>query len=156
MRNCFRERLMRLPACGILALVLTFSGASALAETSFSCNLKPISGAFWVPGRITVRFSDDFTTAQVTDAAFGVSVAAKVSQRSMTTYALSWSLPGLAVLTDSGQAEPRFRAVLNTANLKMSIQSIRTGRAVQPPRGSGTCRREPSLSLLAQNHMRLN
>ncbi|QAX29845.1 hypothetical protein [Leisingera sp. NJS204] len=147
---------MSLPACSILALVLTLTGAGALAETSFRCNLKPISGVTWVPGRITVHFSDDFTTAKVTDAAFGVSVSAKVSQRSETTYAISWSLPGLAVLTDSGQAKPRFRAVLNTANLKMSIQSTRTSGTKQPPRGSGTCRREPSLSRLAQNHIGWN
>ncbi|WP_291735519.1 hypothetical protein [Leisingera sp. F5] len=147
---------MGLPACGILALAISLSGGAAVAETSFRCNLKPISGVTWVPGRITVHFSDDFTIAKVTDAAFGVSVAAKVSQRSETSYAISWSLPGLAVLTDNGQAKPRFRAVLNTANLKMSIQSIRPGSTEQPPRGSGTCRREPSLSLLAQNHIGWN
>ncbi|AHD02991.1 hypothetical protein METH_07855 [Leisingera methylohalidivorans DSM 14336] len=89
----------------------------------------------------------------VTDAAFGVSVSAKVSQRSATTYALSWSLP---VLTNSGRAKPRFRAALNTANLKMSIQSIRAGSTMQPPRGWGTCRREASLSLLAQNRVGWN
>ncbi|WP_323781265.1 hypothetical protein [Leisingera sp.] len=144
---------MSVPAYGILALVLTLSGAGARAEGSFQCDLQPISRASWIPGRINVRFSDDFTTAKVTDAAFGVSVSARVSQRSATTYALSWSLP---MLTDSGRAKPRFRAALNTANLKMSIQSINVGSTMQPPRGWGSCRREPSLSLVAQNRLGRN
>jgi len=142
---------MKLPKCGVLALVLTVVGAGALAAPRFSCDLKPLSGAAWIPGRITVEFSDEFTKAEVTDAAFGVSVPARVAQRSGTSFALSWSLPGLAVSTDHGQAEPRFRAVLNMANRKMSIQSVRTAEGTLLPRGSGLCEIERTVSQLAQN-----
>lgn len=146
----FRGRLMGLLNCGYVALFLTLAGATAAAGASFRCNLKPISGDTWVPSRIAIEFSDDFTAAQITDAAFGVSVPAKVVRRSRTSYALSWSLPGLAVLMESGEAEPRFRAVLNMANLKMSIQSIRLEEGMLLPRGSGSCERLESLSQLAQ------
>lgn len=142
---------MGLPKCWVLALGFTLAGAGVLADTSFSCNLKPISGASWIPSRIKVHFSEDFTAAKVEDAAFGVSVPAKVVKRSETSFALSWSLPGLAVSAEAGKAEPRFRAVLNTANLKMSIQSVRTGDGAQLPRGSGSCQLQRTMSQLARN-----
>ncbi|MEX0303988.1 MAG: hypothetical protein AB3N24_16340, partial [Leisingera sp.] len=141
---------MSLPNSGALALILTLAGSGAVAGPSYLCKLKPISGAAWIPSRITVQFEDDFTEAEVTDASFGVSVPAKVTPRSGTSYAFSWSLPGLAVSTEQGQAEPRFRAVLNTANQKMSIQSVRTGDGNLLPRGSGNCETERALSHLAQ------
>lgn len=141
---------MGLRNSGVGALILTLAGAAAAAGASFRCHLQPISGEDWVPSRISVEFSDDFTSAEVTDTAFGVSVPAKVAKRSETSYALSWSLPGLAVLLENGQAEPRFRAVLNTSNLKMSIQSIRLEEGTQLPRGSGSCQQLETLSQLAQ------
>ncbi|MFY0311363.1 hypothetical protein ACFMBG_15850 [Leisingera sp. D0M16] len=143
---------MGLRNCGVGALLLTLAEAAAAAGAagaSFGCTLEPISGEAWVPSRITIAFSEDATAAQVTDAAFGVSVPAKVVKRSETSYALSWSLPGLAVLMDAGEAEPRFRAVLNTANLKISIQSIRLEEGTLLPRGSGRCGRLEALSQLA-------
>ncbi|WP_027244072.1 hypothetical protein [Leisingera daeponensis] len=141
---------MGLLNCGYVALLLTFAGAASAADSSFRCNLEPISGDAWVPSKIAIDFFDDFNTAQITDAAFGVSVPAKVVKRSGSSYVLSWSLPGLAVLMESGEAEPRFRAVLNMSNLKMSIQSIRLEEGTTLPRGSGSCERVDSLSLLAQ------
>ncbi|KIC17588.1 hypothetical protein [Leisingera sp. ANG-Vp] len=141
---------MSVPNCGALALVLTLAGTGALAGTSYSCDLKPLSGASWIPARITVHFSEDFSTADVEDAAFGVSAPARVVKRSATSYGLSWSLPGLAVSPGESRAEPRFRAVLNTANRKMSIQSVLTAADAQLPRGSGSCRMQRTMSQLAR------
>ncbi|MBY6065877.1 hypothetical protein KUW17_03945 [Leisingera aquaemixtae] len=142
---------MSLPKCGALAFVFMVAGAAALAGTTFHCSLKPISGSAWIPSRITLHFTDNFRTAQVTDLTFGVAVPAKVVQHSKTSYALSWALTGLAVYSEPGIARPRFRAVLNTANQKMSLQAAKKGGNAKLPRGRGFCETENSLSLLAQN-----
>lgn len=142
---------MSMPSCGALALVLMAAGAAPMAGTTFHCSVAPISGSSWIPSRVTLHFSDDFRSAQVTDLAFAVTVPATVVQHSETSYALSWSLPGLAVYSESGKPRPRFRAVLNTKNLKMSLQAAQKGGNAKLPRGRGHCETENSLSLLAQN-----
>ena len=141
---------MTLQKCGIAALVLTMAGAGTQAGTSVTCELKALSGAAWIPGRISVHFSDDFSSAMVEDTAFSVFAPAKVVQRSETSFALTWSLPGMAVVPEGGRPEPRFRAVLNTANQKMSIQAAGGEDGAKLPRGAGSCQREGNLSMLAE------
>ncbi|MEW2913421.1 hypothetical protein [Leisingera sp. JC11] len=142
---------MGLRLCGVFALILMLGGAGAVAGPSFHCSLKPISGTAWIPSLVSLKFSDDFSHAEVSDAAFGVPVNARVVQHSGTSYALSWTMPGLAVSGDPGRPRPRFRAILNTSNLKMSIQAVWKDLDGKLPRGSGRCQLDQGLSLLAQN-----
>ena len=81
---------------------------------------------------------------------FDVKVDAKVVQHSATSYALKWWLPRMAVGAEAGRSWPGFRAILNTANHKMSIQAVSSGQGGVLPRGSGYCEMVRSLSLLAQ------
>ncbi len=147
----FGERLMCLRNGGILAFALTLVCTGALAGTNYRCTVKPLTAAAWIPSRFTVEFSDDFTSAEVTDASFGVSVAAKVARHSERSYAITWSLPGPAVSTGASRTDPRFRALLNTYNQKMSIQSVPAGDRPRLRRGSGSCRIQWAMPQLAQN-----
>ncbi|KIC30124.1 hypothetical protein [Leisingera sp. ANG-M6] len=142
---------MGLRFCGFFALVLTLGGAAAIAGPGFRCSLKPISGTEWIPSRFSLKFADDFSGAVITDMVFGVTVNARVMQHSETSYMLNWALPKLAVGGDAGRPKPRFRAILNTANHKMSIKAERSGQDGVLPRGQGQCEMVRSLSLLAQN-----
>ncbi|OBY27591.1 hypothetical protein [Leisingera sp. JC1] len=142
---------MDLLKCSFLILVFTLAGAGAMAGPRVQCSLKPISGTAWIPREVSFHFSDDFSLAEIEDLAFAVPVAARVERHSATSYALNWALPRLAVAGNAGMPGPRFRAVLNTSNLKMSIQAVRKGKDGVLPRGSGHCKVDQDLPLLAQN-----
>ncbi|MDC0656407.1 hypothetical protein N6L27_00165 [Leisingera sp. SS27] len=137
--------------CSVLILVFTLAGAGVIAGPRFQCSLKPISGNAWIPREVSFHFSDDFKTAEIKDLAFGVPVTARIERHSETSFALNWALPKLAVAANAGLPGPRFRAVLNTSNLKMSIQAVRKDKDGVLPRGSGHCQVDQSLSLLAQS-----
>ncbi|NSY36780.1 hypothetical protein [Leisingera sp. ANG59] len=142
---------MGLRLCGVFALFLTLGVADATAGPSFHCSLKPISGTAWIPSMVSLTFADDFSHAEVSETAFGIPVSARVVQHSGTSYALSWTMPGLAVSGEAGRPRPAFRAILNTSNLKMSIQSVWKDLEGKLPRGSGRCQLDRGLPLLAQN-----
>lgn len=142
---------MGLRICGVFALVLTLGGAAAIAGPGFHCSLKPISGTEWLPSRFSLKFADDFSGAEITDLVFGVTISARVLQHSETSYVLSWTLPRLAVGGDTGKPRARYRAILNTANHKMSIRAVRTGQDGVLPRGQGHCKADRSLSFLARS-----
>lgn len=150
-RRGFRELPMGLRTSGIFALFFTLSGAPVVAGHSFHCGIEPLSGDAWIPGQVSLQFTDDFKAAEVTDKAFEVPVRARVVRHSSTSYALNWTMPHLAVSEEAGRPQPLYRAVLNTANLKMSLQVVRAGQSGSPPRGSGQCKWEHDLPLLAQN-----
>ncbi len=114
-----------------------------------TCDLKPLSGQAWVPSRIDVHFSPDFGSATVTDVAFSVSVPALVVQKSENSFVLTWKLPELAVMPNGWRQEPEYRAVLNKANQKMSIQASARGGRAKPVRGAGRCQQEGSLPMVA-------
>lgn len=137
---------MRLPKAFLLGCILTLAGAPGMAEVSLRCDLQPISRVSWIPNWITVQFAGDLSAAQVIDDAFDQPLPAEVTQRSEMTYAISWLLPEL-----TGREKLRFRAVLNTVNMKMIIQVAGTGDGTLPLRGSGHCRLEPLPSQLGQN-----
>lgn len=142
---------MDLLKCSVFILVCTLAGAGAMAGPRVQCSLNPISGTEWIPREVSIHFSDDFSVAEIEDLAFVVPVVAKVERHSATSYAMNWALPRLAVAGNAGMPGPRFRAVLNTSNLKMSIQAVRKGQDGVPPRGSGHCKVDQGLPLLAQN-----
>ncbi|NVK16843.1 MAG: hypothetical protein HWE35_21940 [Rhodobacteraceae bacterium] len=142
---------MDLLKCSVFFLVFTLAGAGVMAGPRFQCSLTPISGTAWIPRDVSFHFSDDFKTAEITDMAFGVPVMAKVERYSETSFALNWALPRLAVAGHAGLPGPRFRAVLNTSNLKISLQAVRKGKDEVLPRGSGKCQVDQGLSLLAHS-----
>lgn len=142
---------MRLRRLGVLAFAVSLAGAEALAGPSFRCSLKPISGTAWIPGRVKLDFTDDLSRAAITDLAFGVTVRAKVGTHSRTSYVLNWSMPSLAVQSAAGQPRPRFRAVFNTSNQKMSVQALLNGSDESMQRGVGRCQRERNLSQVVQS-----
>lgn len=142
---------MDLLKCSVFLLVFVFTGAGVMAGPLFQCSLKPISGTAWIPREVSFHFSDNFNVAEIADLAFGVPVEVRVERHSATSYALKWALPRLAVAGNAGLPGPRFRAVLNTSNLKMSIQAVRKGKDGVLPRGSGRCKVDQSPPLLAQN-----
>ncbi|MFW8592839.1 hypothetical protein ACOHWE_01410 [Cribrihabitans neustonicus] len=143
------EYFMHLLKNGIAAALVTFGTSAAGAGEAYYCSAYPLSGTGWIPAEFVIEFMEHRNAARVSDTAFSATVPGRVIRRSETSLEVSWSAAHAPVGSEPG-AVRRFRALLNMANMKMTIKAMREEGMIRLSRGAGRCVPAVAQSLLAQ------
>lgn len=120
---------------------------------AYLCNAALLTGKGWIPGEFVIEFLPQRGVAQVSDAAFSSTVPARVVPRSEVSLEVSWIATHEPPGGGQGKARPRFRALVNMVNLKMTVRSERTFDAAQVARGAGFCALMPPERKLARREI---
>ncbi|WP_417699174.1 hypothetical protein [Pseudophaeobacter sp.] len=124
-----------------------FSGQSSASET-YVCTFTPLGDATGqavgeIPLRVSMRFSQNGTSARVKATREGSAFFANLEQRGAGSYLLDWTTERDAQTYGSattGSFQDRYRIVLNLKNMKVALQMLTSlSQDEVAPRAFGTC-----------------
>ncbi|MFW8636837.1 hypothetical protein [Cribrihabitans pelagius] len=140
---------MHLLKNGIAAALVAAGTTAATAGEAYFCSAHPLSGNGWIPAEFVIEFLDQRNAARVSDTAFSATVPGQVTRRSESSLEVAWSAMHEPVGSAKDTA-PQFRALLNMANMKMTIKAMHEHDMIRLSRGAGRCVPAVAQSLLAQ------
>lgn len=136
-RGMMRRRARRM--IGVVALLLAGAGTAA-AGTLYECDITAHSRSGFVPSKMVIYLSDDFTVAIVNDDYIehylGKPMRVDLRQMSAEKYELNWEMDGIKARL--GRVSTLSTARLDTRRMRVSYLSYVKGY-VNHNRGSGKC-----------------
>ena len=114
-------------------------------DGEFHCHVKSLSSHGWIPREIHLSFKDGWKGEVSHDGNFSALSGQKLSagffEMGPTSYRISWLVKTPSFGNGGDLGEIHYRAILNTRNMKLSVQVISDVVDVDQPRGVGECSR---------------
>lgn len=132
-------------ACLAFAVLFSLCSAAA-AEQVYECQLKAHSRFGWIAPVLLIVVDEKTKAAAVFDgiikSVVGEPITARYSPRDKNSFKLEWTLRNVPLSNSSGTLNVQYMAILRKNTGLITVTAFLSGGPdMDPPRGSGTCKR---------------